>query len=68
LLSKLVLNRTFANIFLDYEKTEEEVSKHPDEKKVYYEKRDLLEGLEGEEYDTVIGMEGDDRDGDAYKT
>jgi hypothetical protein len=68
LLSKLVLNHTFANIFLDYEKTEEEASKDPDDKEVYYEKRDLSKGLEGEDYGTVIGTEGDDRDRDAYET
>jgi hypothetical protein len=37
----LVLNRTFVNKFLDYEKTEEEASMDPDEKEVYYEERDL---------------------------
>jgi hypothetical protein len=67
LLSTLVLNRTFINIFLDYKKSEKEASNDPDEE-VYYKERDLSEGLEGEDYGTVIGTKGNDADGDAYKT
>jgi hypothetical protein len=60
LLSTIVLNRTFLNLFFDYEKTEEEASKDPDEEEVYYEKPDFLGGLEGEDYGIVIGTEDED--------
>jgi hypothetical protein len=46
----LILNCTFLNIFLDYEKTREESSKDPDKEEIYYEEQDLSEGLEGEDY------------------
>jgi hypothetical protein len=59
LLSTLVLNRTFLNLFFDYEKTEEEASEDPDEEEVYYKKH-LLGGLEGEDYGIVIGTEDED--------
>jgi hypothetical protein len=49
---------------LDYKKLEKEALKDPDEE-VYYEERDLSEGLEGEDYVIVIGTEGNDVDGDA---
>jgi hypothetical protein len=38
-LSTLVLYHSFLNIFLEYEKTGEEVSEEPDDEEVYYEER-----------------------------
>jgi hypothetical protein len=34
-----VLNLSFLNLFLEYEKTWEEVSEEPDDEEVYYEER-----------------------------
>jgi hypothetical protein len=61
----LVLNHTFLNFFLDYEKTEEEASEEPGEEEVYYQKLDLSRGIEGEDYGIVFGAVNEDVYGEA---
>jgi hypothetical protein len=51
----LVLNRTFLNLFLDYEKTKKEASEEPDDEEVYYEEPSLLGGIKGKDYGVVFG-------------